>query len=390
MNTEKEIRKARAALLRGRPEGRGAFFGQLAMRLELQADHRLQTRLSTNGTTIHYNPEIISASRPEKILASLAEAVVHCVSGHHVRRGHRDEKLWNIACDQAILPELIQAGFAVDGTPDPRFAGMGAERIYTMMEQDPSQGGKKGKKSPSGGGGADVSDMPGKSPCEEGEEGEGQGQPTAAQREKELRSWVVAAAEAAASVNQGRLPAFARRFIAELMRPKVDPWALLREYVKETMKSDYSWIPPSRRFVSQGLYLPGIRSDDQLGHIVVMIDTSGSIDNATLQEFGNHIKAIAEDYRPKSLTVIYADAAVNHVDRFDNPDEVFVKPHGGGGTDFRPAFNHIAKLEEEPVVAVYLTDCYGAFPDKAPSYPTIWACITDVVAPWGITLHIKV
>lgn len=49
-------------------------------------------------------------------------------------------------------------------------------------------------------------------------------------------------------------------------------------------------------------------------------------------------------------------------------------PIGGGGTDFRPFFRHVA-AELEPLAAtilVYLTDGEGTFPEQPPSSPALW------------------
>ena len=56
-------------------------------------------------------------------------------------------------------------------------------------------------------------------------------------------------------------------------------------------------------------------------------------------------------------------------------------PEGGGGTDFRPFFERIAKGYDTstPLVSVYLTDGYGEFPDVPPAFPILW-----VVTPGGL------
>ena len=126
-----------------------------------------------------------------------------------------------------------------------------------------------------------------------------------------------------------------------------------------------------------------------MGEIVVAIDTSGSIDQPTLNAFGAEIKAIVGNARPKKTTVIYCDAAVNHVDTFEPNDELHFDMHGGGGTNFCPPFEYVAENGLKPVCFVYLTDGYGPFP-SAPEFPTLWCCTTEVVAPFGETVPIEV
>jgi predicted metal-dependent peptidase len=54
---------------------------------------------------------------------------------------------------------------------------------------------------------------------------------------------------------------------------------------------------------------------------------------------------------------------------------------GGGGTDFRPFFERVRRDYDlsSPLVTIYLTDGYGAFPERAPSFPVLW-----VVTPGGL------
>ena len=58
----------------------------------------------------------------------------------------RDPKRWNMACDYAINPLLIDAGLNLpEGVLlDNRFRGMSAERIYNLIEADAEQGSGSG------------------------------------------------------------------------------------------------------------------------------------------------------------------------------------------------------------------------------------------------------
>src|ERR1700749_2583438 len=67
---------------------------------------------------------------------------------HHVRRSGRDPKRWNVACDYAINPLLVDAGLSLpEGVLlDNRLRGMSAEQIYNLLETDPEP-----EQEPSGG-----------------------------------------------------------------------------------------------------------------------------------------------------------------------------------------------------------------------------------------------
>ena len=60
----------------------------------------------------------------------------------------RDRKRWNMACDYAINPLLLDAGLTLpkDVLIDHRFRGMSAERIYNLIEEQQDQDGSNGER----------------------------------------------------------------------------------------------------------------------------------------------------------------------------------------------------------------------------------------------------
>jgi predicted metal-dependent peptidase len=179
-----------------------------------------------------------------------------------------------------------------------------------------------------------------------------------------------------------------KRFVEQLTRAKVDWRDVLRRFITQRSADDYTWLRPNRRFIQQGLFLPTLYSES-MGEVIVCIDTSGSIDQATLDAFGSEIKAVVQSTRPTLTHVIYCDAAVNHVDAFGPNDDLNFAMHGGGGTDFRPPFEYAAQEQIQASCLIYLTDGYGPFPQTA-DFPVLWVMTTDVVAPFGDTIQIEI
>ena len=128
----------------------------------------------------------------------------------------------------------------------------------------------------------------------------------------------------------------------------------------------------------RGIGAPG-RIGYTSGVIVIGGDTSGSINAATLDMFLAEIKGVLEACLPEKLYIVWSDARVHRVDELEEVselDEVRYKgAPGGGGTDFRPVFDWVRDNDIEPDAVIYLTDGYGAFPEHAPDYPTIWGSI---------------
>lgn len=345
------------------------FFGRLGLYLKLVECEDIPT-LAVDGKHIFYNPEFVLELSTELTKSAIVHEISHCIFEHQVRRGGRNPKLWNKAGDYAIHDMMTKAKFKLgDGwLYNPAFAGMSAEHIYDILAKDESDG--KGSN--------------GDNLCEIMDGAQSQ-----AEMAEQQIEWKIAVNQAAYGAKQmGKVPAGMERFIEDLGTTKV-PWhQILQHFITQIAKDDYSWMRPNRKMIANGLVLPGLRSET-MGAIEIVIDTSGSIDQATLNAFGAEIRAIVSSVRPSKTTVTYCDAAINHVDEFAPDDDLQFKLHGGGGTDFRPPFVAIDARDEKPVALVYLTDLMGPHGDE-PEYPVLWVSTTRTVAPWGETLQIEV
>lgn len=341
-----------------------SFFGQLALRLPLVESPDIPTA-AVDGKHIYYNPEFIDKHPAAQIKTILAHEVMHCVFDHIGRRNDRQPRKWNQAGDYVINQALLDAGFEAvpNWLHNTAYRDMGTDEVYNLL---PESGEGDGK---------DPMDN-----CMDGDP---------ADTDVQATDWKIATIQAANQARaEGKLPQSLARFIEELTAAKLDWRAMLRRFITETSRDDYSWARPNRHFLQQGFYLPTLYSET-MGEIVVVIDTSGSIDQATLNAFGGEIKAIIQNSRPSKTHVIYCDAKVNHVDEFGPNDDLTFAMHGGGGTSFVPPFEYVAEHDLKPVCLVYLTDLYGRFP-SAPDYPVMWVCTTQEVAPFGETVPIEV
>lgn len=383
-SAEKKMTKARANLVMGHP-----FFGALALRLKMVEDEKIKTA-SCDGTSIRYNPKFVDGLPLSKVQGLIAHEVMHPAFLHHTRRGARDIKKWNTACDHSINGILKNAGFDL---PEGRFdgaqyTGMTAEHIYTLLPEEDKDDKGNGGGDGQGNGGGDPGGDGGVEDSPQSQNGGG----SQSQQNHEEAEWKVAVAQAAHVAKQaGRLPGEIERMMEELFVPQL-PWKdILRRFMTEKCIDDFSWKKGNRRFIAQGLYLPSRQSDDAMGEMVVCIDTSGSIGQKELNEFGSEIKGIVDEVRPNKVRVIYCDSRIAHIDEFGPDDDLQFAAHGGGGTDFRPPFAWLEEQQIVPRALVYLTDGYGPFPEDEPQFPTLW-CINnhDVTPPHGEHLILDV
>lgn len=352
---------ARSQLILSQP-----FFGMLALRLRLVERADIKT-LAVDGKNVFYNPDFVLSLTDTLCRSAMAHEVMHCVFDHITRYGSREPKKWNYAGDYVINQLLHDAGFEIGAgwLLDARYKGMHADEVYSLLPDNPENNGK------------------GRGPLDEMLPDDGTSSAA------DATEWKIATIQAAAAAKAvGKLPDSLQRLVEDSTRPQVDWRDRLRQFMTQTSKDDYSWARPNRRYLSAGLYLPSLYSEN-MGPVVVGIDTSGSIDDKTLQAFGGEIRALVQAVRPSEVHIVYCDAEVNHVDVFSPYDEMKFAPHGGGGTDFRPVAEYVREKDLSPECVVYLTDGYGPFPERQ-DVPWLWCMTTDVEAPFGETVRIEV
>lgn len=381
------------------------WFGSLAMRLQLQADPSIET-YNVNGTRIAYNPAAVEKHTDAELAGIIAHEVLHCALLHPYRRGHRDPKLWNRACDFAINPDVIRSGLKLpaDVLIDPQYDGLSAEVIYSKLkaaeqkpqpqededeqEQEQEQD-QPADEAPSTG---DVEDAPaeGQGEGEGAAEGDAQATEEDAPEPMSESDWKIAAEQANdVARGAGKLPGGVAEQVKAARKVAADWRTILREFVEHTIPSDYSWMHPNRRHIAQGLYLPGV-SKENLGHIAVCVDTSGSISSRQLQVFAAELNAIVNECRAELVTVMYCDTQVQRTQEFSADEEIVLDAIGRGGTCFGPAFEAVSKWEQPPVAMLYFTDLDSYDTPQAPEYPVLW--VTDLAitreAPFGEVVRI--
>jgi len=353
------MNKAKIHLILNHP-----FFATLALGMTYEEDPAIGTA-ATNGKILKYNPAWLNSLPTKQQAGVLAHECLHKGLLHHTRMGNRNLKKWNIACDYPINELLTKSGFELPpGCLDPKYFGKSAEEIYTLLpgqKDDPNGDPKKGN-DPGGFGGV----LPA--------EGDIQ------QEEAETKMLMVQAVNAAKMA--GKLPAHIARLVDELIQPKINWKEVLQRFVTERSNNDYTWSKPNPRYLP--LYLPKLE-DLTSGDIVLMVDTSGSIDAQLLAEFSAEILEVTSFLR-KQLMVIYVDAQVNAV---EFAEEGFtLTPKGGGGTDFRPGYDYLIKEDINPCAVIYFTDGYcNSFPEPV---DTLWCVYNNksFTPPFGEVLHL--
>ena len=441
------------ALLRDQP-----FFGSLALRLPIHADAGRET-LASDGQEIRYSPEWVADTDADLIKTAIGRVVLACALKHHTRRAERNPERWQRASQLVTHGVLRDAGFKLPSDAE-AWDGISVEQAYDRLPEpqdgdgdeddssretagddgsdtpDPQSGAgddddgyaSSDRSDPAQGDDSQGEDVPGKSEDDDhrGEDAPGEGgevsapsfDPSgtgevmdAAARDDadagddqapmdindEEQAWDEAMHQALNLAKaQGKAPGAVEETIRGAHTSTLDWRTLLRRYMTDAARSDYSWSLPNRRFIDSGLYLPSIRSEG-IDTVAVIIDTSGSVDTDALAAFWTEVRKIATELQPETVIVLQVDAALQdsaEYSAFDLPDEIALK--GRGGTDFRPGFAWLEEQGTRPSLCLYFTDMdCDRYPDTAPQFPVIWCEWGEGVGlwrqppPWGELIRIR-
>ncbi len=222
----------------------------------------------------------------------------------------------------------------------------------------------------------------------------GDGNPDAdnsARLRQEEDNWRIALSQAMQqSQLAGDLPGCIQRLCSELLTPAL-PWSeLLRRFLSDAARNDFSWVQPNRRYLHAGIYLPGLHNDE-LGQVAIAVDTSGSITQSELDTFSTELSAILEEF--DSLLHVYTcDAEVTESYGLTSADlPLEFTATGGGGTDFRPPFEKLEQESIAPHCLIYFTDLQcNRYPEE-PDYPVLWVTPRDAfpLPPFGETIVLE-
>lgn len=354
----------------------------------------------TNGRDEVYGSEFVKSLD----ITELAFVVVHEAYHKMLRQlttwnklFKEDANLANMAADYVVNLAIVNRdpqGTIVkmpmkDGKPmgllDRRFAGMHTKQVFDILKQEQKQGGGQGAGQSGASEGFDEHDW------------EGANQLTREEQEQLAKEvdQAIRQGQITAQKMHGKSGGNLDRELMDLLNPKVDWRELLREFVSAVCNGrDFSsWRKPNRRFLSSDIIMPSLVSE-RVGHMVVGIDTSGSIAGPELARFLTEVKEIAEKVNPDKVDLIYWDAHVAGHEVYNSGtlgDLInSTKPKGGGGTDPTCVPAYLDKHGIKPECVIMLTDGYvGSWGQW--DVPILWAICgsNKVVAPVGKTIHVE-
>jgi predicted metal-dependent peptidase len=363
---------------------RHSFFGNLATRLTLVNADEWCSTAATDGLKFYYNSRFIMMLKPKEVEFLVAHEVLHVVYDHMGRRNHRDPQIWNIADDYAVNADLKRhkVGQFITTVPclyEQKYDGKAAEEIYDDLMKNVQK--------------INIDDLVDQmlddhlDSDEEGDDGDGDGdgegnkkgkgrpKMTPEERERARQEIKQAIINAAQSAEAGSMPLGVERLIRQATDP-VMPWReLIQTNLTSAIRTDYSWMRPSRRSWHMDAIMPGMTPGEEID-VVVAIDMSGSISNKQAQAFLGEIGGMMDSFDGYKVHVFCFDTDTYNPQDFtsENMDSIHsYEPMGGGGTDFDAIFDYLKKVGNVPNRLICFTDGYPCGSWGDPDYcDTTW------------------
>ena len=296
-----------------------------------------------------------------------------------------------------VMPTDKNTG-KVLGLIDEKYRGMDTKQVFDILRQKQEEegGGGDGDGGEQSDSGSDSSGKPSGGGFDDHDWDDAQN--GMSKEEQEQLGREIDQALRQGGIYAGKVGGNIPREIGELLKPKVDWREVLRRFVRTSLKDrdSVSWRRAHKNYLWQDVILPSIMGK-RVKHLVIAMDTSGSIQGPILTEFLSEMNGIVRDTGADRVDVLYWDTEVagHEIHKGNNKDIVHkTSPKGGGGTDPDCVVDFMLEKEFKPDALIMLTD--GYMHSNKPKWaaikaPTLWCVIgnDNYEVPNGQKLVIK-
>ena len=347
------------------------FYGLFLIGINKQFSLRIPTAgVSKHGIGIQLtiNTDFYTNLSEDHRYGLIKHELLHIAFGHLLLRDlYSNHKLFNIAADLEINQYILESrlpegGLLLSSFPElnlPKKAG--TKKYYELLEQAQEDGNCPSLDNLMG-------QMDGTSQHCHSTWNEFNDLPEADKKlvEKQIEHQLKASAEQTEK-KCGNIPGELAELIERLMHiepAKFDWKGYLKRFVGNS--SIVYTKKLRRKYNKRYSASPGLKIKFK-NHILVGVDTSGSVNNEELKEF---FSELAHMYKTgHKITVAQCDTQLNSVKEF-NPKKDW-EIHGRGGTSFQPVIDHYNEKKGSYTALIYLTDGEAYAPDDCPKN-TLW------------------
>ncbi len=347
------------------------FYGLFLIGINKQYSERIPTAGVSKqgiGMQLTINPEFYNGLSEDHRFGLIKHELLHIAFGHLLLRDlYSNHKLFNIAADLEINQYILESNLPDGGLLLSSFPELnlptkaGTKEYYRLLEQAQEDG-----TSPSLDG--LMKQMDGESQYCHSTWEEFDELPEADKKlvQKQIEHQLKESAEQTEK-KQGTVPGELADLIHRLMHidpPKFDWKGYLRRFVGNS--SIVYTKKLRRKYNKRYAANPGLKIKFK-NHILVGVDTSGSVNNNELKEFFSELTHMHKTGH--KITIAQCDTRLNSVKEF-NPKKDW-EIHGRGGTSFQPVVDHFNENKGQYTALVYLTDGEAYSPENCPNN-TLW------------------
>ncbi len=355
---EQRINKVKSNLILEQP-----YFGSISIMQKPKLNENIQTFAST-PEYFEYNDNYIECLDDNELSFLLTNSAMHQAFGYTYRKEGRMDWLWTMAQDYTINSLLVNNGLKLPDALlyDERFDALSTEEVYQILENEIDEDKHTAK---------DIENIKYEKMKDTNEYDE---DPIDIE---DINQQLLNKARL-----QGDLPLGIEILVPNLETSQISWEDELYTIIENSVKFDYTLMPPNKRYLSQGVALPALSGTKT--KLIIAIDSSGSIDKELLGKFLNEVESIMNTFTAFEIDLLIADATVHEHHILYPGDELEYTLKGGGGTNFDETFKYVDENIDNVTLFLYFTDTLGKFPEDEPVYDVIWVVPQkEVEVPFG-------
>jgi len=288
------------------------------------------------GLSIQLDRDFMSRIPFKQQVLVLIHELWHIARLHEFRRGDRDHKIWNMACDIRINNDMVKDGLMIDqvegfttNTGIDRGLSRSEEDIYTDLYEDHQYCDDKE---------SFFSEYPEDLPQSSDN---GMSDYSSEDIELVVRQSMEESKQLTCSTDKcGLILGFLDKITGRTIPVRI----LIQNWLEQALLSDWSWAKPNRRHEE---YLPSTIHEESVDCINIWLDTSGSMTNDDVSIVLDIINSIHANNLSCETVLWQFDTEIHRRDSFSKDMQPSLDLIGRGGTDVTDVMEKMSEFPSQ-------------------------------------------
>lgn len=336
-----------------------------------------------DGVNLYINPKFWSELAPKERKGLLYHELMHVLLGHPLRCGHRDQEIFNVACDMCINTEAKRRGIELPPrgqylppeldtpilpSPEEVYEWLIDNKVDTALILESA-------------GGQDV--IP---PTKQGKKKAQSNLKAAILNQRAQRGNIFSGMQKPLTGNEpGNSPEI-DAVLADFGPASDVNWrAVLGKIMLSNVRTDSTWNRPATRLLSSGIYAPS-NTTKGVSTLVAAVDVSSSMPGPRVGRIMTDLDKLRKSLLVEKLHIVTFNYQIVETKIVSLHEPLNFRPQIGGGTSFSGPVEYANRVQ--PDYLIVLTD--GEAGDPTDPFPrTIWIIYDTVQTPYpGEVLHV--